>query len=90
MKKTKSKKLTNFILFLFVLAILIFSFKNQIYGFLINFKSLSEIINKAHLDEYIDLETSNYVNINYLKYTNMISNKNLFEYFHYPKKNKVK
>ncbi|WP_397600781.1 hypothetical protein [Silvanigrella sp.] len=90
MKKTKSKKLTNFILFLFVLAILIFSFKNQIYGFLINFKSLSEIINKAHLDEYIDLETSNYVNINYLKYTNMISDKNLFEYFHYPKKNKVK
>ena len=90
MKKTKSKKLTNFILFLFVVIILIFSFKNQVFGFLINFKSLSEVINKTHLDEYIDLETKNFVNINYLKYTNMISDKNIFEYFHYPKKNKVK
>ena len=67
MKKTKSKKLTNFILFLFVVIILIFSFKNQVFGFLINFKSLSEVINKTHLDEYIDLETKNFVNINYLK-----------------------
>ena len=68
MKKTKSKKLTNFILFLFVVIILIFSFKNQVFGFLINFKSLSEVINKTHLDEYIDLETKNFVNINYLKW----------------------
>lgn len=90
MKKTKSKKLTNFILFLFVVAILIFSFKYQVFGFLINFKSLSEVIHKTHLDEYIDLETKNFVNINYLKYTNIVSDKNIFEYFHYPKKNKVK
>lgn len=89
MKKSKSKKLSSFMLFLFIFLICSFFFKNQIFMFLIRFNKIEEIIYKTHLDEYLNLDSQNN-NIHYLRYSHMINDKNLFDFFHYSKKYKNK
>jgi hypothetical protein len=89
MKRKRINKLLKFLFISIITLTIVIFFKERIYYFLINFSSSEKAIEQLNINEFIKIKLSNN-DLDLLKITNRVNDKNIFELFNFEKKQKNK
>ncbi len=89
MKRKRINKLLKFLFIRIITLTIVIFFKERIYYFLINFSSSEKAIEQLNINEFIKIKLSNN-DLDLLKITNRVNDKNIFELFNFEKKQKNK